>query len=176
MITYVCLLRGINVGGHKKIRMADLKEHFIQAGFKDVRTYIQSGNIIFKTPDTDRNKLNWIIQTIIQKNYGFEVETFLRTCAEIETIISQVPAFADTDKILVTFLSQPVTNPPYEEINTRLLESEEIVIKDDTLYFYCPTGLSKSKMSNNFIEKKLRIHATTRNWRTLNKLRELTCD
>src|SRR3989344_9460699 len=178
MTTYISILRGINVGGQKKIKMEELKKLYESLGFKNVRTYIQSGNVIFECLDTNLAKLIHQIEQNIKNSLGFNVIVFIRTKNEIQKLIKNNPfAKKDLSKLYVIFLSDIKTKPPTDEINNTKDKTEEFT-KDKTeeffisgreIYLFCPNGYGISKLSNNFFERKLNILATRRNWKTVNK-------
>ena len=175
MTTYISILRGINVGGQKKIKMEELKKLYESLGFKNVRTYIQSGNVIFECLDTNLAKLIHQIEQNIKNSLGFNVIVFIRTKNEIQKLIKNNPfAKKDLSKLYVIFLSDIKTKPPTDEINNTKDKTEEFFISGREIYLFCPNGYGISKLSNNFFERKLNTSATTRNWRTVNKLFELT--
>jgi uncharacterized protein (DUF1697 family) len=177
MKTYIAFLRGINVGGQKKVKMADLKLLFEGLNFKNALTYIQSGNIVFKSNKTDIKKLEKSIADKIVEQYKFVSEVIIKTPAELKYILNNNPFIKqkkDPQRNYITFLySQPLK----ENIN-KLFEiknpPEEFIIDGDIVFFFSPNGYGNAKMNNNFFEKKLKLRATTRNWKTVNKLFELS--
>jgi uncharacterized protein (DUF1697 family) len=175
METYISILRGINVSGQKKILMADLKALYEKLEFENVTTYIQSGNVIFNTPkhisDTD---IAQRIEQAIFKKYSFKVPVIVRTSEEMESVVAANPLLKqkniDVEKLHVTFLEQ---EPSAER--TRLTKDldyspDKFVILGKEVYLYCPNGYGVSKLSNAFFENKLKVKATTRNWKTVNTL------
>lgn len=176
MIKYISLLRGINVSGQKKIKMVDLKSHFELCGFTNVQTYIQSGNVVFCSPEKDVKKIQRLIQRKIEEVYGFSVSALILTKSKIEKAISGIPFNSneiDFTKLAISFLDAAPKNKSIENIEKFQDENEEFVITDDVIYLYCPNGFGKTKLTNNFFEKKLHVTATSRNWRTTNKLLEM---
>ena len=174
MTTYISILRGINVGGQKKIKMEELKKLYESLGFKNVRTYIQSGNVIFECLDTNLAKLIHQIEQNIKNSLGFNVIVFIRTKNEIQKLIKNNPfAKKDLSKLYVIFLSDIKTKPPTDEINNTKDKTEEFFISGREIYIFCSKEYGISKLSNNFFERKLNTSATTRNWKTVNKLLEL---
>ncbi len=174
-MTYISLLRGINVAGVKKIKMADLKALYLSLGFKDVVTYIQSGNVIFKSD----NCSPIMIKEAIKTRYGFEVPVQIREANTFKTLIDNCP-FKELDlveegtRVMVTFLEE---KPTKENINTLLSyvkESERVVVSGQEVYLHCPNGYGKTKLNNTFLEKKLGVGATTRNWKSVCKLYALS--
>jgi uncharacterized protein (DUF1697 family) len=146
--------------------------------FEDVKTYIQSGNVIFRSKINSLATLQKKIAGAIEKQYGFTVPVTIRTCDEFKRLISSNPFLirknVDSSKLHVTFLE---TNPAPVQIKS--LESvdskdDELCVSGSEIYLYCPGGYGKTRLSNNFIESKLKQPATTRNWNTVNKLYEMS--
>lgn len=174
MKIYISMLRGINVSGQKKIIMEGLKKLYESLGFKKVQTYIQSGNVIFQSTEADSSSVIQKIEKKITKVYGFEVSVLIRTPKELCQVIARIPfTKQEAEKSYVTFLSDVPVEVPTDEINKAKNSSEKFKIIGKEIYFYCPTGYGKTKLSNNFFEKKLKLSATTRNWNTVNKLLEI---
>ena len=178
-MNYISILRGINVGGQKKIRMADLKSLYESLGFENVVTYIQSGNVIFDAKVRSMARSKTTVETAIEEYYGFHVPVEIRTRGDIEKIIHNLP-FEVVDfeengtKILVTFLSSKPSAEKLTSIQPYVKAPEELVVIGTEVYLYCPNGYGKTKLSNTFLEKKLGVEATTRNWKTVQKLYELS--
>lgn len=172
MQAHIALLRGINVGGHKKIKMADLKLLFEELSFVKVCTYIQSGNLVFSS--NIENRLGQIISEAILSRFGFEVPILIKTVSEIEEILATCP-FSEERKTAsyFTMFSQAPSRDLMAEINTLSYPNEKIVLTESCAYFYSEKSYSDAKCNNNFFEKKLKVVATTRNYRTLAKLLEL---
>lgn len=175
---YVSILRGINVGGQRKILMADLKKLYENLGFKDVVTYIQSGNVIFKTTENYSSEdLIQILETAIFEQYQFNVPIIIRTKDEIDKTIDTNPFLSDKDvdleKLHVTFLENTPNSTQLEKIKAYDYSPDKFIIVDKNVYLYCPIDYGHSKLSNSFFELKLKTKATTRNWKTVNKLSEL---
>ena len=176
MSSFIALLRGINVSGQKKVKMEDLRNLLLKAGLKNVSTYIQSGNILFQHEKTEPEELAETIHRAIKEQYGFEVPVIVRTPKELITIKENSPYAApghDMSKVYIVFLKAP----PSEEGKIRLsgvpVNNEEYVIHGREVYLYCPDGFGRARLNNNIVENKLRTVASTRNWKTLNKLIEL---
>ena len=189
MKTYISILRGINVSGQKKILMADLKKLYESLGFINVQTYIQSGNIIFDYQNKENNNNNEITLAEIQQNislqiadkiaeqYDFQVPVIIRNVEEMESCIKNNPfvgKYADLDKFHVSFLSQIPTESNIDKLNDKAKEGyfgdDEYLILGKEVYLYCPNGYGITKLSNNFLENKLKVIVTTRNWKTVNEL------
>lgn len=177
MPTYIALLRGINVSGQKKINMADLREQLKVLAFTTIRTYIQSGNIIFEAANTSLEQLSEQITENIQQNYGFHVPCLVKTPAKFASIIQENP-FPDLDeeglkRLYVTLLAQTPDTEKVQAIRQQDYAPEQFIQRGTTLYFYSPLGYGRAKMNNNFFEQKLKVPATTRNWKSMNKLLSL---
>lgn len=176
MQKYISLLRGINVSGQKKIKMADLKIHFESIGFSNIKTYIQSGNIIFCSNINNTSKIKESIEKKILDVYNFSVPVMVLTKSKIEKTIIDNPFNTnkiDLSKLAITFLDAIPKNKSIENIEKFQDKNEEFIISDNVIYFYCPIGFGKTKLTNNFFEKKLKVTATSRNWKTTNKLLEM---
>lgn len=179
MKTHIALLRGINVTGHNKIKMAELKSLFIDLGFKNVTTYIQSGNIIFETNKLDTNSIEQQITLSVKKHFNYTINVLVITVNHLKTIFNSNPFLKreniDITKLHVTLLK----NKPNLE-NVPLIKNliknndDEFEILDKNIYIFCPNGYGKTKLNNNLFEKKLQSAATTRNWKTISKLVELS--
>ena len=175
MLRYVSMIRGINIG-RKKVKMDKLKELYRSLDFKDVKTYIQSGNVIFKSKESDPTKLSRTIEKRIAKIFGFDVKVLLRTSNEMEQVIMGNPfKQEDLNHIYVTFLSNIPSAKLIEDLNHNISvnminKSDKYSISKKEIYIFLPNGYGRTKLNNNFFEKKLDISATTRNWRTVNKI------
>jgi uncharacterized protein (DUF1697 family) len=171
-MVFLSLLRGVNVGG-KKVPMADLRNLYEELGFKNVTTYIQSGNVIFESK-TAAGATSKKIEKKIFETFGFSISVIIRTKEELVSIISKNPFLKEKniaeEKLYVIFLAET----PDPELTKKAIEAdygpERFVIKEKTIYLYCPVGYGEAKLNNNFFEKKLKVAATTRNWRTTNIL------
>ena len=177
MQTYIALLRGINVSGQKKIKMADLREYLEELGFQDIQTYIQSGNIVFRSKKMTSNNLEILIKNKIQEKYGFEVPVIVITPDEIKHTANNNPFEKDNTKDPKKFCVVFLQEQPYQENIEKLKEydysPEEYVLSEKIIYYYAANGAGNAKMNNNFFENKLKVKASSRNWRTTNKLLEM---
>ncbi len=175
----VSLLRGINVSGHKKIKMADLKALYEKLGFKRVATYIQSGNVVFETTLRSRRNLQAKIEKGIATEFGFDVPVVLRTRNELGRIIADCP-FGNVDlategsRVAVVFLSDTPAPEQVAEVQRFVNAPEELVIAGQDAYLRSPGGFGKSKLTNTFLERKLKVTSTARNWKTVHKLHEMS--
>lgn len=174
---YISILRGINVSGKKKIIMKDLKALYESLGLENVQTYIQSGNVIFDSVEKT-SIINSEIENAISQKYGFDVPVQLRELSHFGNIIKSCP-FEELDlveegtRVMVTFLDALPTEENIEALMTYVKEPERLVIMGREVYLHCPNGYGRTKLNNNFLEKKLQVGATTRNWKSVLKLYEL---
>lgn len=178
MKTYISILRGINVGGYKSLKMDDLKKLYSDLDFKNVRTYIQSGNAIFQYYETEKQELEEKITDQIQKKFGFDVPVIVLDKEELKEIINNNPFEKDQSKDIafqsIIFLSATPQRYSIEAIRLKQMQSEEFEITEKAIYLYCPKGFATTKLTNTFFEKQLNVKATTRNWKTSNKLLSMT--
>ena len=170
MITYISILRGINVSGQKNIKMDVLREQYDGLKFLNIKSYIQSGNVIFQFKKSENAQLEKMISSQIQKKFGFEVSVIVLTMEEMKELIERNPFKADKTKdnsfLHVTILTSKPEQINIETINEVKLPGEEFELSERVVYLYCPDGYGKTRLSNTFFEKKLKVGATTRNWRT----------
>ena len=165
------MLRGINVGGHKSIRMEDLRSSLTSLGYRDTRTYVQSGNIVFNATVSSDEDLSRKIGDKIFRDYGFPVAVFIRGSSEIAKIVQANPFLKehgiDTSNLYVTFLSDPPAKSFLSKMDRLNAAPDQFRILDREVYLHCPNGYGRTKLSNNTIEKVLSVQATTRNWNTV---------
>jgi len=180
MTIYIALLRGINVSGHNKIKMAELKQLFHDLGFTNVKTCIQSGNVLFKSEEIEPLKIEQSIVDAIENKFKYTIKVLVLTKNQIESIYNSNPFIEkiknlDRTKLFTTFLNSAPNLEDISELN-ELINSidDEYKIIDNTIYLYCPNGYGKTKLNNNLVEKKLKVNATTRNWKTITKIFELS--
>ena len=173
MTVYISMLRAVNVGGSSVIKMDALRAAYDAMGFSDVRTLLQSGNVLFRSGLQDRERLVRRIKQELERRIGLKVEVLLRTLDELASIIERGPQLsprADMSKLLVMFLS----SVPAAAAQAALLKwhtgSEMIEMRGPEIYLYYPNGIGRSKLSNAVIENKLDTAGTARNWNTLVKL------
>ena len=177
MTAFVSLFRGINVGGHHHVRMDDLKDMHEALGLKDVFPYIQSGNVVFHSDDTDVARLRRHIEDGVEKQFGFHVEVIVRTSAELSEIIDKNPFQGQESKeskwVLVLFLAARPDDRAQEDLLKTHVGPEELFITGKEVYVYYPNGIGRSKLSLSLIEKKLKTGGTARNWNTILQLQKL---
>ena len=177
MKVIISLLRGINVGGHHKIKMDDLRSLYTKLGLRDVQTYVQSGNVVFRTSERNLATLAHRLEAAIEKKYGFHADIILRTTAELRSAVARSPFAKRRDiepgKLLITFLHQP----PDKEMTANILavkpDPEELHLDGRELYVYFPNGAGRSKLFTSLTGKLLNKQGTGRNWNTVTKLLEM---
>lgn len=176
MISYIAFLRGINVSGHKIIKMADLAKMFTNIKFKNVKTYIASGNVLFESNEKAVSKLEAKIEKEILKTFGFEVIVFIRTRDDLEKIVKLNP-FAkikiEKPKFYVLFMKEKFTKLKLPFFSEKY--AVEIIAALDKNFFCVarPDVVGSGGGANLFIEKEHKIPATTRNWNTILKIMNL---
>ncbi|MBU3676602.1 MAG: DUF1697 domain-containing protein [Chitinophagaceae bacterium] len=177
MSTHIALLRGINVGGNRLIKMDALKALFINHGFTDVKTYIQSGNVIFNGNIMDVNHTTIQLEQAIQTKFGVEVPVMIKTIEQWENIIQQNPFVqehgVDEKNLHVTLLGNKPTPASLKILPTSPVNGDAFSLIDETIYLHCQNPYHQTKLSNAFFEKTLGVKATTRNWKTILKIGQL---
>jgi uncharacterized protein (DUF1697 family) len=174
MTTYVAILRGINVGGKRMIKMDALKQLFASMGFSNIETYIQSGNVFFQCKKTSEEKLAAAIAKEIENAFAFDVPTIVKNIEALKQIITNNPFAKDKKKLAehlhVTFLADTPIKENIDGITKINFGDDTFAVIDKAVYLYCPNSYSSSKLTNGFFENKLKVIATTRNWKTCNEL------
>jgi uncharacterized protein (DUF1697 family) len=175
---FVSILRGINVGGKRKILMADLKVLYAELGFTNIISYIQSGNVIFDSDiSLSEKKLELLIKAIIENKYGFDVPVIVLSKVNFEIAVSNNPYTKgkefDIERLHATFISEKPIPELIEKANSNYFEADTFKLIDKTVYLYCSGKYHESKLGNTWFEKQLKVSATTRNWKTVTKLLEL---
>jgi uncharacterized protein (DUF1697 family) len=180
METYISILRGINVSGRNKISMADLKKLYEDLKLQDVTTYIQSGNVVFRAPKQNDEKLAKKIEDAIHSKYSFDVPVIIRSAEEMRNVVTMNPMMKDKsinpEKLHVTFFATLPEEKKVESIKGIDYCPDNFIIMGKEIFLYCPNGYGITKLSNNFFENKLKVKATTRNWKTVNKLVDIAND
>lgn len=180
MKTYISLLRGINVGGHNPIKMEALRQMYAKLGYTCVQSYIQSGNVIFNTTETDILSLEETISAKINEAFGFKAHVLVITVDELENALKNNPyrndSLKDPTKIYLTFLSKIPDKSQLDIIQPTLYAPDEFSLFAKVIYNYCPNGYGSTKLTNTFFEKKLKLNATNRNLRTVTDLLKLAVE
>ena len=175
MQTFIALLRGINVGGQKKIPMAELRSILNKTALKNVSTYIQTGNIIFQTSESDKTLLEELIHSEIKQYFGFEVDVLIVSNKDIQRILNDCPFSNDIkEKSYFMMLHDIPTEEMIKIASEKIYEEEDYKIINDCIYYYCPKGFGQAKFNMNFFERKLNTFATARNYNTILKLLSLS--
>jgi uncharacterized protein (DUF1697 family) len=168
--THVALLRGINLGSRNRVAMQDLRALVEELGGEDVRTYLQSGNVVFG----GRALTAEAIAEAIHESLGVDVHVLVRSGAELGKVVRGNPfPKADPATLHVTFLAEAPDEARVKDLGERTFEPDEFEVAGREVYLRCPNGYGRSKLSNAFLEKQLGVPATTRNWKTVTALAEL---
>ncbi|MFS4494310.1 DUF1697 domain-containing protein [Maribacter sp. 2308TA10-17] len=177
MKTYIALLRGINVSGQKKIKMANLKLMLMKIGLTDVVTYIQSGNMVFKSAGKKSHILEEKIKKGVADSFGFDVTVVVKTKMGLEEILQKNPFTKQEDleakRVYYALLKEVPEKDAIGNLKPEDYPSELFLITKECVYLNCLNGAGKAKLTNNVLERKLGVSATTRNHRTMAKLLEL---
>ena len=175
--THIALLRGINVGGHKIIKMDQLRKAFEGLGFEDVATYVQSGNVVFKSLKTSAGDLSRKIEEMLLRRFSMSVPVIVRTAEEVGDVLRNNPFLEergiDVSRLHVTFLSLTPQKAAVKGLDAITAGADRFYCCGQEIYLYCPNGFGGTKLSINVFEKVLAVGATTRNWNTVNKLYEM---
>lgn len=174
---YLALLRGVNVSGKNPLKMNEFKLFLEGKKFENVKTYIQSGNIIFDYPKENSGKIAKHLKELIADKYSYDIPVIVIKMNQLKDIITNnpYPEYANNEptKVLVSFFSNQPLEESVQRFNSKVYATEKYELNDTFLYLYCLNGYGKAKINNNFIEAKLKVDATTRNWKTILKLYEL---
>jgi len=177
MAVVVSMLRGINLGAHKRVKMDDLRGLYESLGYTDVRTHIQSGNVIFSSKDRNMVTLARRIGKGIEDTFGFQSEVVVRSIAELKDVVARNPFAGRKDMDPSRFLVNFLVTDPGDEARAAVLkiktEPEELRIIGREAYIYFPNGMARPKMSWPAIERTLKTSGTGRNWNTVMKLIEI---
>ena len=175
MNSYIVLLKGINVGGHKKVPMAELRDLLTKSAYENVKTYIQSGNVILESSQKSIPKIEVQIKKDILDHFGFEVPVLIKTRKDLKRIFNDSP-FSEEEKQKSYFIM--LCDTPDSELvkvaSEKVYEGEEYQIINDCIYYYSAKGFGQSKFNTNFFERKLNTFATARNYNTMVKLLSLS--
>jgi uncharacterized protein (DUF1697 family) len=177
MITQIGLLRGINVGGHKQIAMSDLRDLVTELGLFDVRSLLQSGNLVFRSNSRTGAQLERLLEAETQKRLSLQIDFFVRSAEEWSEIIARNPfpkeAEQDPSHLLVMFLKDAPDAKAVESLRAAIKGPEVVRAEGRHLYIVYPAGIGRSRLTGNLIEAKLGTRGTGRNWNTVLKLAAL---
>jgi uncharacterized protein (DUF1697 family) len=177
MPVLISMLRGVNVGAHNRIKMDDLRAVYTSLKLENPQTYVQSGNIIFRTKEKNLPQLSKKIQDAFEKKFKFRPDVILRTVDEFRSAIDASP-FADrpdleAGKILVSFLAAPPPKEVHAAFDRFRDYPEQVHLKGSELYIYFPNGAGKSKLPWSSLEKLLKVTGTARNLNSVTKILEM---
>ena len=177
MAVIISMLRGVNVGGHNRIKMDALRALYESLKLRDPQTYIQSGNVIFRTEERNLVRLAKRVQNGIERSFGFRPAVIVRTASELRDVIARNP-FAkrrgiEPSKLLVTFLASDPGADARDQVRRMKTAPEELRIEGRELYIYFPNGMARPKLSWAALEKALKTPGTGRNWNSVTKMLEI---
>lgn len=177
MTAIISMLRGVNVGGHNRIKMDELRNVYSSLGLLEPRTYVQSGNVIFKTRERDLARLATRVEDQVESTFGFRPGVILRTASDVRDVIAANPFSTrrdiESNKFHVMFLArQPGTDVRAAVLGIEA-DPEELRMAGRELYLYYPNGMGRSKLQPALIERTLKISGTCRNWNSVTKMLEM---
>jgi uncharacterized protein (DUF1697 family) len=172
----VALLRAINVGGRNLVSMADLAAIFVDAGCADVRTYIQSGNVVFGATPGCAGRVARVVSTALEERFGFSAPVVVRTGEEVAAVAAGNPFLgtgADPAHLHVAFLAEAPGAARAASLDPARSPGDSFVVRGRGVYLHLPGGVAKSKLTSAYLDKALGTVSTARNWRTVLKLAEM---
>jgi len=177
MTVVISMLRGVNVGGHNKIKMEALRALYESLKLRDAQTHVQSGNVIFRTDERDMLRLGKRIEDGIERKFGFRPDVILRTAAEMREVVARNP-FAkrrgiEPGKLLVSFLASDPGEEGREKVRQMKCDPEEMRIEGRELYIHFPNGMGRTKLQWAGLGKMLKTTGTGRNWNSVTKMLEI---
>jgi uncharacterized protein (DUF1697 family) len=170
---WVALLRGVNVGGARKVPMAQLRELLSGLGYDGVRTYVQSGNAVFDADESSAAAVRRQVERAIEDAVGFDVLVTLRSREQLAEVVAANPfpqAAPEPKTLHVLFLSEPIGDERLAFLDADAFAPEQVALRGSELYLWLPDGLGRSKLAAAITERKLGVAATARNWRTVETL------
>ncbi len=177
MPTYISLLRGINVGGHRKIRMADLRTAYESLDMANVASYVQSGNVVFDCKIRSASKVAESIERLIEDQFGHDVAVLVRTPNDFGRLIEgnpfSVQAKKDPTKVSLMFLAARPSASLLSGLDDVETRDDEFIVGTTHIYLHYPNGCARTKLNNTFFERRLKMPTTTRNWKTVEALYEI---
>ena len=179
MLDYVALLRGINVGGKNKLPMKDLAAVFRDAGCVSVQTYIQSGNVVFQAPPESAAGLPATLAAQITARFSLRVPVLLRTAEQLESVFQNNPFLAQglpEDTLHVMFLAGLPAPEQVAALHSQRSAPDAFIVQGRDIYLHLPNGVADTKLTNAYFDAKLATVSTSRNWKTVTKLLELTSE
>lgn len=178
MSTYISFLRGVNMTGHNSIKMAELSLLYNRLGFEENKTYIQSGNVVFKSDlKISGKEIAVKIEKAIFEKYAYTVPAMIRSIDEIKNLFSTNPFLEiqtfDPSKMAVVFLHENVTEIQQDKMNNINYPPDMFQIAGREIFIYCPNGFGRTKLYTNFFENKMGVTGTARNWKTISTVLSL---
>ena len=170
---HVALLRAVNVGGKNRLPMKALAEIFSDAGAVEVKTYIQSGNVVFQAAPVVADRLSSVVTGAISTHFGFEVPVIVRSAAEFRRIARDNPFLGDgvdTTKLHIAFLSDRPDAARVEALHPGPASTDKLEVQGREVYLNCPNGMGRSRLTTAYFDARLTTTSTIRNWRTVLKL------
>jgi uncharacterized protein (DUF1697 family) len=171
---WVALLRAINLGAHNKVPMAGLRDVFAEAGASNVRTYIQSGNVVFTAPTSSRTALARKLERAVDDAFGVSAAVVLRTFGELQGVVDSHPFGRDTATTMVAFLAKKPAAAKVRAVRALDVAPDEVELVGTDVYLRYPNGVQGATLTGARLEKELGVAATARNWRTVTRLAEMT--
>jgi uncharacterized protein (DUF1697 family) len=174
MTVVISMLRGVNLASHNRIKMDDLRALYESLGLRGAQTYVQSGNVIFRTAAQDLIRLSKKIENAVEREFGFQSSVIVRTASELRDVVERNP-FAhrsgiEPNRLLVNFLASHPSPEVRDQVLRIKTDPEELRIDGRELYIYFPNGMARPKMSWQVLERTLKIPGTSRNWNSVTKM------
>jgi uncharacterized protein (DUF1697 family) len=174
MATYVALIRGINVGGHKQVAVSDLRDLLSRLGFANPRSLLQSGNLVFDCSSRSAQALERLLEAESVNRLGLDAAFFVRTAAEWGSVIARNPfpkeAERDPGHFVVQFLKEAPSAADLKALRAAITGREVVRVHGREAYVYYPDGIGRSRLTSTLLERKLATRATGRNWNTVLKV------
>lgn len=166
---YVALLRGINVGGKNKLPMAELRDVFAAAGCAAVKTYIQSGNVVFEAPQELAEQVPAIVTEAIRRRFGYETAVVVRSGEELRQVAASNPFDTSGDPrfLQVAFLEEAPGDEAVSRLDPQRSPPDAFEVRGRHVYLHYPNGVARSKLTNEYLSSRLQSASTMRNWRTV---------
>lgn len=171
---FVALLRAVNVGGRNRVQMAALAQLFAAAGCENVRTFIQSGNVIYDAKPAVVARLPGVLERSFAKAFGFPTPIIIRSARDLAAIIAANPFKGHEESLHVTFLADRPKAAAIAALDPSRSPGDEFAVVGREIFLHCPNGLGRTKLSNDYFDRMLATTGTVRNWRTVTKLFELS--
>ncbi len=176
-VRFVALLRGVNVGRHKRMRMAELRDALVAAGLDEVSTYLQSGNVLFSAETDDRSTLESSIEAAVGERFGFDVAVLVRSAEQMQEVVVSNPyapqAASDPTRVHAMFLAASPSAEAWSRVDPASVAPDEFSVNDDVVYMHLPNGMGGAQLPDAIVQAELGVAATTRNWRTVTRLLEM---